>query len=125
MKKGYLIPVLTLTFILTGTLWISNAVASATERWQTQLQAIDHLACQSDWQGAALSDSYADWKSHQIWMRIVTQHDRIDTAEAMYHRAMAFALTQESSEFRAEIFDLQTQLRLLAETERFSVPNIL
>ena len=127
MKKGYLIPAITLTCILTGTLWISSAVSSLTERWQTQLQAIDLLACQSDWTGAAaaLSDSYADWKSHQTWMRIITQHDRINEAEAMYHRAMAFALTQEFSEFRTEIFDLQTQFRLLAETERFSTPNIL
>jgi len=127
MKKGYLVPIITLTVILAGTLWISAAVSSTTGYWQSQLQTVDRLAQQEDWSGAAaaLSDSYTDWKSHQSWLRIVTRHDIVDAAEAMYHRAMAFALTQESSEFRAEISDLQTQIHLLKETERFSVQNIL
>ena len=127
MKKGYLVPILTLIWILACTLWMGVSVASHANRWNDQLQTADRLAQQADWAGATstLSSSYTDWKSHQNWLRLVTRHDIVDAAEAMYHRAMAFALTQESSEFRAEIADLQTQIHLLAETERVSLQNIL
>ena len=43
----------------------------------------------------------------------------------MYRRAMAFAATEEITEFRAEAADLTDQLRLLAEMERLSIRNIL
>ena len=56
---------------------------------------------------------------------LVTEHDAVDDAEAMYRRAMAFAATRETTEFRAELADLRDQLRLLAEMERFNVKNIL
>ena len=43
----------------------------------------------------------------------------------MYHRAMAFAATEEPSEFQAEMSDLMSQVLLLAETERLRIGNIL
>ena len=49
----------------------------------------------------------------------------MDAAEAMYHRALAFAQSEEDSELRAELADLRDQLRLLAEMEEFSVKNVL
>ena len=49
----------------------------------------------------------------------------VDDAEAMYRRALAFAATRELTEFRAEISDLRDQLRLLAETERLDIKNVL
>lgn len=39
--------------------------------------------------------------------------------------ALAFAATRELTEFRAEISDLRDQLRLLAETERLDIKNVL
>ena len=59
------------------------------------------------------------------YLHIVTEHDAINDAEAMYRRALAFAATRESTEFRAELADLRDQLRLLAEMERFSIKNVL
>ena len=53
------------------------------------------------------------------------EHDAVDGAEAMFRRAEAFAETEELSEFRAELADLTSQLRLLAEMERLSIKNIL
>ena len=127
MKKGYLIPTFILAGILAASLWISGVVSYKTAHWMSQLQTADALAQQEDWSGAlsSLSDSYVDWTSQQTWLRIATKHDIVDEAEAMYHRAMAFASTKELSEFRAEISQLLTQLHILAETERFSIQNIL
>ena len=72
-----------------------------------------------------LTESYADWSGRQTYLHIVTEHDAINDAEAMYRRALAFAATRESTEFRAELADLRDQLRLLAEMERFNIKNIL
>ena len=55
----------------------------------------------------------------------LASHDAVNSAEAMYLRAMAFAKSEEDSEFRAELADLRAQLRLLAEMEKFSLSNVL
>lgn len=127
MKKEYLSPAAVLAAILAFALWNSCTMAAITGRWRTQLQQADALAQAEDWPAsiAALEDSYGDWSTHQTYLHIVSEHDAVDDAEAMYHRAMAFASTQEITEFRAEISDLRDQLRLLAEMEQFSIKNIL
>ena len=73
----------------------------------------------------ALWESYDDWSHSQTYLHIVSHHDAVDDAEAMYRRALAFAATRELTEFRAEISDLRDQLRLLAETERLDIKNVL
>jgi hypothetical protein len=127
MKKALLPPLLVLTVILAFASWNSATMSAHTDRWQTQLQQVDRLAQEENWSGAiaSLSVSYQDWSACQTYLHIVSHHDAVDDAEAMYRRAMAFAATQEPSEFRAELADLQDQLRLLAEMERFSIKNIL
>ncbi len=127
MKKGCLPPIAVLAAILAFAIWNSRTMTADTDRWRTQLQQSDALAQTGDWSGAAdaLSESYADWSARQTYLHIVSEHDAVDDAEAMYHRALAFAAAQESSEFRAELSDLRDQLRLLAEMERFSIKNIL
>lgn len=127
MKKGYLPPVAVLAAILAFAVWNSHTMTADTDRWRAQLRQSDALAQAGDWSGASnvLSDSYADWSARQTYLHIVSEHDAVDDAEAMYHRALAFAATREPSEFQAELSDLQDQLRLLAEMERFSIKNIL
>ena len=125
--KRCLPPLAVLAAILVLSLWNGRVMERRTSRWQAQLQQVRELAVAERWQAAeaALTDSYSDWSRSQTYLHIVTEHDAVDDAEAMYRRAMAFALEQESSEFRAELADLQDQLRLLAEMERFSLKNIL
>ena len=125
--KRCLPPLAVLAAILVLSLWNGRVMERRTSRWQAQLQQVRELAVAERWQAAeaALTDSYSDWSRSQTYLHIVTEHDAVDDAEAMYRRAMVFALEQESSEFRAELADLQDQLRLLAEMERFSLKNIL
>ena len=127
MKRDMLPPLTVLAVILAFSLWNSAAITNHTQRWRDQLQQVEELATSENWQaaGSALSESYMDWSGRQVYLRIVSEHDAVDDAEAMYRRAMAFAIEQESSEFRAELADLQDQLRLLAEMERFSLKNVL
>ena len=127
MKKDMLPPVGVLAVILAFALWNSAVITGHTQRWRDQLQQAEALALDENWQAAgdALAKSYEDWSERQVFLHIVSEHEAVDDAEAMYCRAMAFAAEQESSEFRAELADLQDQLRLLAEMERFSLKNVL
>ena len=127
MKKDMIPPVAVLAVILAFALWNSAAITDHTQRWREQLQQVEKLTASENWREAAdaLSESYEDWSSRQVFLHIVSEHEAVDDAEAMYRRAMAFAEEQESSEFRAELADLQDQLRLLAEMERFSLKNVL
>lgn len=127
MKKGFLVPAAVLGAILAFCLWNSAAMARHTALWQAQLEEADRLAQAQDWAGAAaaIREGYAAWSGRQTYLHIVTSHDAVDGAEAMYHRALAFAESEEDSELRAELADLRDQLRLLAEMEEFSLRNVL
>ena len=127
MKKDMLPPVGVLAVIMAFALWNSAVITGHTQRWRDQLQQAEALALDENWQAAgdALAKSYEDWSERQVFLHIVSEHEAVDDAEAMYRRAMAFAAEQESSEFRAELADLQAQLRLLAEMERFALKNVL
>ena len=125
--KGFLTPLAILAALLGLSLWNASCMASDTARWRDQLAQADVLAQSGDWTGAedALEASYDDWADRQTRLHIVTKHDAVDDAEAMYRRALAFAAGREPDEFRAEIADLRDQLRLLAEMERPDIRNIL
>lgn len=127
MKAKGVFPCAVLAAVLALSLWNSSAMSAHVRRWQAQVDEADRLAQAGDWSGAseALAAGYTDWSRRQTYLHIVTQHDAVDDAEAMYHRCLAFAACREDSEFRAEAADLRDQLRLLAEMERFSVKNIL
>ena len=127
MKKSLAVPLAVLGVILAFALWNSRCVTAETDHWWEQLRQAELLAQAGEWEraAAALSDSYGDWAARQTYLHIVAEHDAIDGAESMYRRAMAFAATEELSEFRAELADLRDQLRLLAEMEEFSIGNVL
>ncbi|MCI8801877.1 MAG: DUF4363 family protein [Oscillibacter sp.] len=127
MKRALFLPAAVLGLLLAFSLWNSFAMSAHVQRWQSQVDEAIRLAEDGDWSGAAaaLDAGYADWSRRQTYLHTVTQHDAVDDAGAMYHRAMAFAACQEDSEFQAEAAGLRDQLRLLAEMEQFSVKNIL
>lgn len=127
MKRAYLLPLAVLAAILTFSLWNSANMTAQTDRWRQELRQVDALVQTASWPQAAsaLRDSYKDWTDHQTYLHIVSHHDAVDDAEAMYRRAQAFAATRETSELRAELSDLMDQLRLLSEMEQFNVKNVL
>ena len=127
MKRAYLPPLLLLAILLTLSLWNSYRITRDTERWRDQLSQAEALGREQAWPEAlaALEESYLDWQRPQTYLHIVLEHDVLDAAEAMYHRAAAFARAEEPSEFQAEIEHLRHQLLLMAETEQFRIKNVL
>ena len=102
-------------------------MAEKTDALCQQLQEAEALAEASDWTAAQsiLESSYQAWSEWQSYLRMVAQHSEAAEAEALYVRALALAQSQESGELRTELAELRGRLRLLAETERCSLQNIL
>ena len=127
MKRMLLPPVLVLAALLAVSLWNIHHMDVETDRWRAQLQAADRLALSGEWAETldALWESYDDWSCSQTYLHIVSHHDAVDDAEAMYRRAIAFAETEEITEFHAELSDLRDQLRLSAEMEALNIRNVL
>ena len=125
--KRCLPPLTVLAAILVLALWNGRVMEQRTSRWRAQLQQVQELAAAERWQAAeaALEDSYEDWNRSQTYLHIVTEHDAVDDAEAMYRRSQAFAAAREPAELQAELSDLRDQMRLLAEMEKCSIRNIL
>ena len=127
MKRTLLPPIFVLAALLAFSLWNIRRMEGETDRWREQLQAADRLALSGEWAEAldALWESYDDWSHSQTYLHIVSHHDAVDDAEAMYRRAIAFGETEELSEFHAELSDLRDQLRLIAEMEALNIRNVL
>ena len=127
MKKALLPPLAVLAAVFSFALWNSSAMETHTTRWQGQLQQVEALAVGGDWDGAlaALDAGHGDWSRGQTYLHVVAEHGAVEAAEAMYLRAASYAAAQELTELRAELSGLREQLRLLAETERLSLGNIL
>ena len=125
--KAYFLSVLTLLAVLSLALWNSASMAGRTQRWQGQLDQVEALATDGAWEDAyqALEESYGDWSSSQAYLHIVSHHDVLDEAEAMYRRAAVFICLQEESSLLGELSDLRHQLRLLSEMEQLSIKNVL
>lgn len=125
--KAYFLSVLTLLAVLSLALWNSASMAGRTQRWQGQLDQVEALATDGAWEEAyqALEESYGDWSSSQAYLHIVSHHDVLDEAEAMYRRAAVFICLQEESSLLGELSDLRHQLLLLSEMEQLSIKNVL
>ena len=125
--KAYFLSVLTRLAVLSLALWNSASMAGRTQRWQGQLDQVEALATDGAWEDAyqALEESYGDWSSSQAYLHIVSHHDVLDEAEAMYRRAAVFICLQEESSLLGELSDLRHQLRLLSEMEQLSIKNVL
>lgn len=124
--KHWFPPAAILAVLLLFSLWDANQMRNDTLRWCAQLQQADRLAVAEDWAGAleTLEESHQDWQRQWLYVHIVSSRDVADDAEAMYHRAIAFAKTEEITEFRAELSDLQDQMRVLRDMESFKLHMI-
>ena len=125
--KAYLLSALTLLVVLSLSLWNTAAMTERAQRWQGQLDQVEALVADGAWDQAAdiLEKGYQDWSSNQAYLHIVSHHDVLDEAEAMYRRCAVFIRIREESSLLGELSDLRHQLRLLAEMEQLSIKNVL
>ena len=124
--KHWLPPTMILISLLTFCLWDAYYMRQNLSLLCSQLQQADQLAEAGNWNEALqiLEHSHQTWQDRQIYVHSVSPRDAVDDAEAMYCRAIAFAKTKEITEFRAELSDLQDQMRVLTDLESFSYRSI-
>lgn len=86
--RAYIKPLAVLAATLAFALWNGAVMTGHTDRWRAQLEQADALAQAEEWSQAVevLTDSYTDWSGKQTYLHIVTEHDAVDDAEAMYRR---------------------------------------
>ena len=122
-----MLPPITLLLLLTGfAVWNATTIAEYTDCCISGIDDAARFAAAEEWPSAktALSASYIHWQSFRRHLRITVTHSMVDAADSMYCRALAFAETEELTEFCAETAALRVQLLLLAETEHFLLENI-
>ena len=125
--KAFYIPVGLLAVILGFSLWSGRYVELRTQHWNTLLEEIDGLAGQEAWEqaGQKLEEAYADWNGSQTFFHTIMDHNELDEAEELFAGAFAVCREEDGADFHTLLSQLMSQLRLLAEMERFSLRNIL
>lgn len=127
MRKAIALPLVVLTVLFGISLCNSCFLNQNTARWSHQLQQAAEFVQTEDWDRAEqiLKESYADWTVRKTYLCIVSTHDEVYEAEALYARTRTLAALREDSEIQTEIRSLQAQLQAMAEMEALSIRNIL
>lgn len=126
MKTLY-IPAAILALILGFSLWAGMYADMRTEQWVTLLDEAGVLAQQENWDEAnrVLDKAYRDWNSSQSFYHTIMKHEDLDEAEFFFTGAAAACREEDNEEFHILLAQLTKQLRLLAETQKASIQNIL
>lgn len=127
MKRFFYLPAALLLALLAAVL-INAAVSHAyVARWCDTLEEAQSAAQTEDWDGARdrLAAVKARWDEAADYFHIILQHDALNEAESLLLRAESYALAQDKAELLACIAELASQLRLLAEMQQLTLPNIL
>ena len=125
--RAFITPVAILILVIGGSVWHAHAIGAYTENCITGIDDAIRFSTAENWPAvkAALALSHTHWEKHRSYLRITVSHSTVDAADSMYSRAMAFAETEEITEFRAETAGLRMLLLQLAETESLLLENIL
>ena len=126
MMRSAIPPIALLLFLSGLALWNAYDIQTHTDACVAGIDEAVRAADIEDWPAAeeALAASYLYWQSRRDHLRTTVSHGVIDAADSMYCRAIAFAKTEELTEFRAETAGLRIHLLHLAENERFLSGNI-
>ena len=125
--KYFFIPVAALTLLLGLSLWNAAAVEAAVRPWCTALGEAWESAEREDWEAAerAVGETRRAWEARHPYFHIVTAHDELDQADALFAQAAGFAAERERAELRATLAELSVQLRVVAEMQKLTVKNVL
>ena len=109
------------------TLANSHYVASQVDSWLDLLEQVDIAADNEDWDTvmSTAQQAYTSWSHCQFYFHTVIRHEELDQAESLFLQLLVVCDEQDAAEARLHLADLRSQLRLLAEMEALSIPNIL
>ena len=127
MTKYFAVPVAVLALLLGLSLENARRVETDAATW---LEAVDTATGSADreaWSAArnALQNAREAWEARKPWLHIVTAHDELEAADALFAEADSFAQERDMAEFRAAVAQLAVQLRIVSEMQQLTLRNIL
>ena len=127
MTKYFTVPVAVLALLLGLSLENARRVESYTARWLAAVETATDAAGREDWQEArdVLREARGEWDSRKPWLHIVTAHDELEAADALFAEADSFAQERDMAEFRAAAAQLAAQLRVVSDMQQLTPRNVL
>ena len=124
--KFFLIPAAALALLFSLSLWNAKRIEEEIKPWCTEIETAAAEAERGNWDTAehSVRTVCKQWNARNPSYHIVTAHDELDTADALFTRMEAFAAGQDEAEFCAEAAELVTQLRVISEMQKLTVRNI-
>ena len=124
--KYFWIPAAILSLLLGLSLLIAASVNAAVEPWRAALEEAAGAAGE-DWERAEriVGTARGEWEARHAQLHVVTTHDALDTADALFAAAESAAAVRDESAFRAALAQLDAQLRVVAERQQPTLRNIL
>ena len=124
--KFFWIPAAILTLLLGLSLWSAAAVSAAVEPWRAALEEAAEAAGE-DWARAEriVSETRTDWEARHGRLHVITAHDALDAADALFAAAESAAAVRDESAFRTALAQLDAQLRVVAERQQPTLRNVL
>lgn len=125
--RALYIPLAVLAAILAFSLWTGQYVQQSTDVWTAALAESGEAARAEDWSAAAerLEGAYRGWGGSQGFFHIIMDHAELDEVESLFAGALAVCQEQDEPDFHTLIAQLSAGLEMLAETQRFSLRNVL
>lgn len=125
--KYFTVPVAVLALLLGLSLENARRVESDTARWLEAVDAATDSADREAWSAArtALQNAREVWEARKPWLHVVTAHDELESADALFAEADSFAQKRDMAEFRAAAARLAVQLRVVSDMQQLTLRNIL
>ena len=127
MTKYFAVPVAVLALLLGLSLENGRRVESDAAKWLEAVEAATGSAERENWPEARdiLREARESWESRKPWLHIVTAHDELEAADALFAEADSFAQERDMAEFRAAAAQLAVQLRVVSDMQQLTLRNIL
>ena len=127
MTKYFAAPVAVLALLLALSLENARRVETDAAKWLEAVDAATDSADREAWSAArnALQNAREAWEARKPWLHIVTAHDELEAADALFAAAESFAEEQDMAEFRASVAQLATRLAVVSEMQQLTLRNVL
>lgn len=127
MTKYFAVPIAVLALLLGLSLENARRVETDAAKWLEAVDTATGSAEQEAWSAArtALQNAREAWEARKPWLHIVTAHDELEAADALFAEADSFAQERDMAEFRAAAAQLAVQLRIVSAMQQLTLRNIL
>ena len=125
--KTYKIPLAVLIALVALALINGGIITRQCTRWRTQTEAMDALARAGQWAQAeeTWKTLSASWESWEKYLQIVTEHNEVETVDAIMKECRVLLHQQNSDTLSLSVAQLDGHFTHLGEMQALSVSNLL